>query len=171
MPDFNSTNWLCLQTTAKREITLAGRLLALDVPAYCPRYQTPLGDRGAWITLALFPSYLFCDAVAYQSNLHFIRTMPVHLRQSVVGKVSANMLGEIRAREDANGFVPVEGIRKKAEFAKGDYVEIKTGVMTGFRGYLSRDPTERIAWLYGQMLGGQREIAVDVSNLRLAPVF
>lgn len=166
VPDMSaSRSWFCLRSQPKHEHIAAAHLKKVDgLEVFLPRirFQRPTRQGLAWVTEALFPSYLFARFDWHHSLrqvqaargvgcvVHFGSRWPV-IEDAIV--------------EDLRQAIGAEGMHVIAATVRpGDTVEIGAGAMRGLQAVVSRvlPSRERVAVLL-DFLGRQTMIEVPAN--------
>jgi len=163
MPD--AANWFCLRSQPKHEHIAAAHLRNMTgVEVFLPRvrFQRTTRQGVAWVTEALFPSYLFARFEWH----HSLRR--VQAARGVSGVVHFGTRWPVIAEaviEDLKQAVGLDELHTIAtSLQPGDSVEIAEGAMRGLRAVVSRvmPSRERVAVLL-EFLGRQTTIEVPVN--------
>jgi transcriptional antiterminator RfaH len=162
-----SRNWFCVRSQPKHEHIAAAHLKNIDgVEIFLPRIRFQRATRQglAWVTEALFPSYLFAR-FDWHNSLRQIQAAPgvncvVHFgaRWPVI---------EDTVIEDLKQAIGTDELHViSATLRPGDSVEIAEGAMRGLRAVVTRvmPSRERVAVLL-EFLGRQTTIEVPVNLL------
>ncbi|HUC84472.1 MAG TPA: transcription termination/antitermination NusG family protein [Candidatus Acidoferrales bacterium] len=160
-----AANWFCLRSQPKHEHIAAAHLKSIaSVAVFLPRIRFQRSTRQglAWVTEALFPSYLFARFDWHHS-----------LRQVQAARGVGNVVHfgsrwpiiEDAIIEDLKQAVGTDELHViAATLEPGDAVEIATGAMRGLRAVVSRvrPSRERVAVLL-DFLGRQTMIEVPAN--------
>lgn len=161
-------DWLCLQTSPKREYKLADLLAGVGVAAYAPRYRkrVPTSQFSRQDPQPLFPSYLFAEA-SYLDAKILIQRFPLKFKSRVVGEIDYELIEEIQSRQ-VGEFVVMDEEPKvpNCRFLKGDAVRTVGGAISGiFDSTISGG--ERAIILTG-FFNQRKSVEVKVCNLEFA---
>jgi len=155
-------NWFCLRSQPKHEHIAAAHLKKMEgIEVFLPRvrFQRSTRQGMAWVTEALFPSYLFAR-FDWQDSLR-----QVQAARGVSGVVHFGLRWPIIDEaiiEDLKLAVGTDELHViTATLQPGDVVEIAEGAMRGLRAVVSRvmPSRERVALLL-ELLGRQTTIEV-----------
>jgi transcriptional antiterminator RfaH len=166
-----NANWYVLHSKPRKELFLAGELLARNLEAFCPvLHVKPVNPRASKIK-PYFPGYLFIRLDLPSANLSSISWMP-----GVVGLVS--MGGEPASVPDEL----VHALRKKVDvmnatgqvedssmgLRSGDKVLVEDGPFAGYQGIFdSRLPgNDRVRILLDLLKNRQMRLDLPVSLLK-----
>jgi transcriptional antiterminator RfaH len=158
-------NWFCLKSQPKHEHIAAAHLIKMEgVDVFLPRirFQRSTRQGMAWVTEALFPSYLFARfdwhgslrevqaARGVNSIVHFGSRWPI-IEDAIIMDLK-QAVGTDELHVIASALQP------------GDVVEIAVGAMRGLRAVVSRvmPSRERVALLL-EFLGRQAMIEVPAN--------
>jgi transcriptional antiterminator RfaH len=160
-----SGNWFCLRSQPKHEHIAAAHLKKMEaVAVFLPRvrFQRPTRQGLAWVTEALFPSYLFARfdwhtslrqvqaARGVAGVVHFGTRWPV---------IEDSIIEDLKQAFGAEELHTISTVLRP-----GDTVEIAEGAMRGLQAVVSRvlPSRERVAVLL-EFLGRQTTIEVPIS--------
>ena len=151
--------WACAQLEPQRT-ALALHFLGLNgFEVYCPRLreQRRLNGRKVAIATALFPTYLFVWVVSGWWNARWaagVRRLIMDGEQPA--RVPGGVIDEIRARENADGFI--ELLPRQRGLRVGDRVRVVSGPFVGQLAlFAGMRPHERVLILLA-LLGGEQRV-------------
>ena len=163
------TEWYVAQTHANAEFKAAGHLLRQGFSVYLPKYMKLRchARRKEWLPRPLFPRYVFVgvgpenvrwraiDSTAGISQLVSFGNYPA--------PVSANIVDELKAREDERGMV---ALKSEALFKKGQAIKFMTGALSEQTGLFECiDDKERVVILL-DLLGRQVRVHAPVEAVQ-----
>jgi transcriptional antiterminator RfaH len=126
--------WYAIRTKPRQEERAVENLTSWGIATLAPRIKGTNGRRDSH----LFPGYIFAcfEASRMLHNIHFTRGVAYVVSfGGVPAPISAELIAEIYARIDVNGFV----IRNASTLNPGDHVVIKSGFLRNFVGVFERD--------------------------------
>lgn len=153
--------WICLWVEAQQELKICQGLEKLKLAAYLPICRASSKSRyfaARSATVPLFPRYVFSEPLDGDQYLGLQRAARLggqYLPRNI-GEVPDEIIREIRAREDHQGYVILSSshVPRPDEYAPGDELDISAGPFTGNTALFSRREGERIfalMTLFGQM--------------------
>jgi hypothetical protein len=161
-------NYLCLQTTVRREDKAAAFLKERGIETYAPQTVTVvrLSPRKVYERLVpLFPAYFFAESDSfYEARARFGDIIyPFRLRSHVVGTLDGDAVEEIKSREHAGVvYLPKERKRLEMPFERDEKVILNglsmVNIQAIFKEYIPEK--ERVLVLLN-MLG--RELVAPLS--------
>jgi transcriptional antiterminator RfaH len=168
--DCGTPAWFCLRTHLKHEHIAAAQLRQdpqLDVFLPRIRYQRATRSGPAWVTEALFQSYVFArfDLATALRRVQYARAVRgvVHFgtRWPTIPEAT---IAELRSAMDGAELRTVENVLRP-----GDAVEINSGAMRGLQAVVSRvmPSRQRVAVLL-DFLGRQTMVELDRNQITCA---
>jgi transcriptional antiterminator RfaH len=133
--------WFVVRTKSRKEDQALRSLERRGISAFCPRILEPVGWTNDWVTVPLFPGYLFVDIVLHASY-HAVSWSP-----GVKGFVSfgeipmpigSAVVNFLRDQTGADGV-----IRPDRTFRAGERVRIKRGPFAGLVAIIEKPCPER----------------------------
>lgn len=133
--------WFVVRTKSRKEDQALRSLERRGIVAFCPRILEPVGWTNDWLTVPLFPGYLFVDIVLHAA-FHTVSWSP-----GVKGFVSFGEIPSPIARGVVNFLRQQTGpegiIRPERAFRAGERVCIKRGPFAGLIGIIETPCPER----------------------------
>jgi transcriptional antiterminator RfaH len=156
--------WYVVHTHARAEATAVAHLERQGFGTYCPRYLKR-HSHARRVTIApapFFPRYIFVAMDLATQRWRTVRsTLGV---SSLVGSdtgptpVSETVVADLRAREDAGGFIPM---RDAPRFLRGDRVRSRDGVFCEYAGLFDcMADSSRVVVLL-ELLGRKVRVVLD----------
>jgi transcriptional antiterminator RfaH len=163
--------WYVVQTQINAEAKAARNLLRQGFEIYLPRYlkRRSHARKIEKVAAPLFPRYMFVSIdIATQRWRSVQSTFGVShlvLNGSDPAPVAGTIIDQLKAREDANGFVKLD---QRAKFAIGEKVRVLAGVFAEnfglFDGMADRD---RVAILL-DLLGRKVRVSIEADMVAAA---
>jgi transcriptional antiterminator RfaH len=163
--------WYVVQTQINAEAKAARNLLRQGFEIYLPRYlkRRSHARKIEKVAAPLFPRYMFVNIdIATQRWRSVQSTYGVSrlvLNGSDPSPVAGAIIDQLKAREDANGFVKLD---QRPKFAIGEKVRVVAGVFAEnlglFDGMADRD---RVAILL-ELLGRKVRVSIEVDMVAAA---
>ncbi len=178
--------WYCLRAQPKHEAIAAAHLRRLaEVEVFCPRirFERPrrarvgYADSGrAWVTEALFPSYLFArfEALSRHREIQSVRGVRGIVRfgekfQPVPGALIEQLRATVRA-EDSDDVERETTITVAPEPQPGQEIVVAAGPFAGLHALVTRYlPAKQRVLVLLEFLGREMEAEVPAERV-LAPV-
>ncbi len=171
MSEAVGARWYVVQTRVNREAEAAQNLLRQGYEIYLPRYlkRRRHARRVDLVAKPLFPRYIFVAIdLATQRWLSILSTQGVSrlvCNGEEPAAVPDGVLGVLRAREDARGFVSMEA---KPGFALGEKVRVLAGAFADSAGLFDgMGDHDRVAILL-DMLGRKVRVHLDADLVAAA---
>jgi transcriptional antiterminator RfaH len=158
------SSWHVVQVHVRAETKAQMHLARQGFETYLPRYlkRRRHARRTDTVAAPLYPSYLF---VTFNPLIH--RWRSIHSTVGVArlvctgdvpAAIDAAIIGGLKSREDAQGFVQLE---RRPQFAAGDKVRVREGVFTDCLGlFEGMGDRERVAILL-DLLGRKVRVVLD----------
>ena len=160
----NGRRWYVLQTQPNKELRAQRNLDQQGFTTYLPRYLRPRthARRTEMVARPLFPRYMFVALDLAHDRWRAVRSTFGVTQLIVAGEdpvaIADDVVEEIRAREDENGFV---SLGLPAGLGVGSRVRLIDGIFAEAQGILERFADGRRVSILLQLLG--REVRVLVS--------
>lgn len=135
-------HWYVVYTKPRMELWARTNLWERGLEVYLPQYRKRRrhARKVDTVNAPLFSRYLFLRADLAQTGWNVINTAPGAVGLVAFGGVPAvvpeQVIGEIRAREDADGHVQ---LAKWRDLKPGDSVRLADGPLSNFEGMFSED--------------------------------
>lgn len=163
----NAIAWFCVRTQPKHEHIAAASLRKnLELEVFLPRirFQRPTRQGPAWVTEALFVSYLFAR---FDLDAHLRRVKHARGVREVVhfgsrwAEVPAAVIADLRAAMNHDEMQIIAN-----EFSPGETVEIAGGAFRGLQAVVTRvlSAKQRVAVLL-EFLGRQTSLELSACQL------
>lgn len=133
--------WFVIRSKSRKEDMALRSLARRGVVAFCPRILEPIGWTNDWVTVPLFPGYLFVE-IELQTAFHTVNWTP-----GVKGFVSFGEIptpiapGIVNFLREQTG--PDGLIRPVNAFRAGERVRIKRGPFAGLVAIIEKPCPER----------------------------
>lgn len=167
IPSSARSQWLCVRTVVGREDYAQQGIEALGHECYLPKYEKIVSHarQRRVVQRAFFPGYLF---VAAGHTLGGVAAINLARRVlAVVGgshgemRVPEQLIGELRARENASGFIEISA----NSFRPGQKVRIVAGPFAGVTAMFAESSDERRVTILIELLGKSHSVSVYSSAL------
>jgi transcriptional antiterminator RfaH len=140
MDFWQKPDWFAVQARPQREDLAAASLSGFDLDVFLPRIRLEQSVCGIARTVVkpLFPGYLFarfCPLISLETVRYARGVLRVVGTQQFPLPVAAEIIAEIRARVQPDGFVRLD----RPSFRPGDRVTIEQGPLAGFIGRIERE--------------------------------
>ncbi len=165
--DLEGRHWYCIRTGSKQEQRVAKQILAENLAdTYCPRIKYKKGRVTglAWVTEALFPTYVFAN-FSFAESWRNISSLTGVRNVVRFGGLPAILAPEIilQLKEFVEEEEPLE---LDQSVTPGKEVQIVTGPYRGLTAVVSRllPAQQRVAILL-EVLGMEREVEISSANV------
>jgi len=161
--------WYVAETHPRAEAKALWHLKRQGYTAYLPRYRKLRrhARRTDVVQAPLFPRYIFVEMDIARIAWHAVRSTIGIVRLVCHGErpapVPDGVVDDIRTREDAHGFVPIE-----PRFSRGQAVRIVAGALTDQIGLFECASDDRRVVLLLELLGRRVEVAVPIDAVASA---
>ncbi len=161
--------WYAAYTQPRKELWARSNLWERGLEVYVPmcRKKRRHARRTDWVTAPLFPRYLFVRADLALTGSRVIGAAPGVVNLISYGprpaSVAPSIIDEIRLREDAEGFVPIES---RSDYLPGERVQIRGGPFHDYSALFVAESDQRVFVLL-DLLG--RPAKVRIAKERVAP--
>lgn len=165
LPAAQDEDWFALQTRARFERKICGRVLGKGHEAYVPvtRQRRRWSDRQQTIELPLFPGYVFVrTALSLADRLAILQTSGVYgfvTFNGLIARIPDVQIGDLRRIEEHNA-----SCSPYAYLTAGRRVRIRGGCLDGLEGIFV---AERGGKLVVSIAPMQRSIALDLDGYEL----
>jgi transcriptional antiterminator RfaH len=160
--------WYVVQTQPSKELRAQTNLNQQGFTTYLPRYLRPRthARRTEIVARPLFPRYMFVALDLTRDRWRAVQstfgvTQLIASREEPV-PIADGVLGEIRAREDENGFV---SLGLPAGLEVGSRVRLIDGIFAEAQGILERIADDRRVSILLQLLGRDVRVLVPAASV------
>lgn len=162
------SDWYAVYSRPREEAIAEENLKRQGFQTYWPRYRKRVSHarKVQDVTASLFPRYLFVKPPAGNSELRAVRST-----RGVAGlvchgleptTVAEQLVEEIRAREDDQGFVV---LGRQIELRRGQRIQLASGALKGLDiVFEAQKDNERVVALLG-LLGREFKVAVPLRDV------
>ena len=135
-PESSADRWWCFSTLARAEKAIARRLLAQQIPFYCPtitkRFRSKSGRlRESFVPL--FPSYVFVRGDESQ-RIAVLKTNKISRCQEVIDP--SRLIEDLRKIQQA--IAAGAPLTPEARIVAGNRIRVRSGPFAGVEGYVLR---------------------------------
>ncbi len=133
--------WFVIRSKSRKEELALRSLERRGISAFCPRILEPVGWTNDWVTVPLFPGYLFVDIVLPTAYHTVIWTPGVKSFVSfgeIPTAIAPGVVNFLRQQTGADGV-----IRPDRTFRAGERVRIKRGPFAGLIAIIEEPCPER----------------------------
>jgi transcriptional antiterminator RfaH len=162
--------WYVVHTHARAETLAAAHLERQGFETYCPRYLKRRSHARRVVNepAPFFPRYIFVAMDVASQRWRAVRST-FGVSYLVGGEkgptpVTEAVMEELRAHEDAGGFIPVE----TARFRHGDRIRLRDGILSSYTGLFdSMSDSGRVAVLL-DILGRKVRVVLNSAAITAA---
>lgn len=133
--------WFVVRSKSRKEELALRSLGRRGIDAFCPRILEPVGWTNDWITVPLFPGYLFVDIVLH-TDFHTVNWTPGVKGFVAFGEIptpiASAIVNFLRQQTGSDGV-----IRAGQTFRAGERVRIKRGPFAGLIAIIEKPCPER----------------------------
>lgn len=168
--NFPEQTWIAVQTKPNAFRQAEGALKRQDIPVFSPKVRKTVRRFGRIVpeVAPLFPGYLFVAVDLARPQWRAVKSTTGVSRIITRGVGEPAPLPEclmdgLIGRCDAEGF-----LLPPRTVSPGDQVRLASGAFADLVAKVERIDERRRVWVLLEILGGLREVRVDISQLRVA---